>query len=252
MINSSLLILIAGIIFFAAGTGCVILSISNGNRTRKRLLNMTELLIGMIEAGDPNLDGHSLHVHGLTMLLYDYLPLKYSLGIDRESLDYASLLIDIGKLGVSGKIIGKTGKLDNKEWELMRRHPELGANLIKNAGDFEKISTWVLYHHERVDGGGYYKLKKDEIPVPSRMMAIADTFSAITMARSYKPSYTYEDAMAELKLVAGSQLDEELVEIFCKIPVKRVASIMDDVHEKLKKYADYSLQSEAPAAEDVP
>lgn len=238
MINSSLFILIAGFIFFAAGTGGAIWSYINGNRTRARLLNMTELLIGVIEAGDPNLDGHSLHVHGLTMLLYEYLPLKYSLGIDRESLDYASLLIDIGKLAVSGKIVGKTGKLDSNEWELMRRHPELGANLIKNSGDFEKISTWVLYHHERVDGGGYYNLKKDEIPVPSRMMAIADTFSAITMARSYKPSYSYEDAMAELKLVAGSQLDEELVEVFCRIPVRRIASVTDKVQKKMKNYAD--------------
>lgn len=208
------------------------------SKARKRSVEIIEMLIGVIEAGDPNLDGHSLHVHNLTMLLYDYLPFSYRIKVNMADLEYASLLLDIGKLGVSRRILNKSGKLGEDEWALMKRHPEIGVKILGSVEYFDRISDWVLYHHERVDGSGYYKLKGNEIPLASRIMAVADTYSAITMARSYKPSYTYEEAIAELKLVAGTQLDEKLVHIFCSIPMSRIASCMEDVKRRMERFTD--------------
>ncbi|MBQ7583088.1 MAG: HD domain-containing protein [Lachnospiraceae bacterium] len=211
-------------------------------RSRRISIEIIEMLIGVIEAGDSNLDGHSLHVHNLTMLLYDYLPLSYKIRVNAMDLEYASLLLDIGKLGVSRSILNKSGKLKGEEWEAMKRHPEIGVKILASVRYFDKLSDWVMYHHERVDGRGYYRLKGDQIPLASRIMAVADTYSAITMTRSYKPAYTYEDAIAELKLVAGSQLDEKLVRIFCNIPINRIASCMEDVKRRMARYSDESFR----------
>lgn len=199
-------------------------------------IEIIEMLIGVIEAGGDNLDGHSLHVHNLTMLLYDYLPFQYKIKINARDLEYASLLLDIGKLGVSKSILDKSGKLVEEEWSSIKRHPEIAVKIMSSVRYFDRISDWVLYHHERVDGKGYYKLKGDQIPLPSRIIAVADTYSAITMTRSYKPSYTYEDAIAELKLVSGTQLDRDLVQIFCGIPQNRVYSCYKDVQDKMERY----------------
>ena len=82
----------------------------------------------------------------------------------------------------------------------------------------DMILDWILYHHERIDGNGYYKVKEEDIPIPARIIAIADTYSAITMRRSYKQPRTHEDAVKIISEVAGTQLDEDLVTIFLTIP----------------------------------
>ncbi|MCR5775427.1 MAG: HD domain-containing protein [Lachnospiraceae bacterium] len=214
------------------------------SKARKRSVEIIEMLIGVIEAGDSNLDGHSLHVHNLTMLIYDYLPFRYRRKLNPTDLEYASLLLDIGKLGVSRRILNKSGKLVDDEWALMKRHPEIGVKILGSVDYFDRISDWILYHHERVDGSGYYKLKGDQIPLASRVMAVADTYSAITMERSYKPSHSYEEAVSELRLVSGTQLDEELVEIFCNIPINRIASCMEDVKKRMQRFTEERFREE--------
>ena len=199
-------------------------------------MEMLEVLVGVIEAGDENLDGHSLHVQNLTMLMYDYLPTKYRININPLNLQFASLLLDVGKLGVPRSIINKSGKLTPEERSLIQKHPEICVDLFKKLPSFNIITKWIKYHHERVDGEGYYHLKGTEIPLASRILAVADTYSALTMDRSYKASIPYESAISEMRLVAGSQLDAELVAIFCSIPRQKVTSCMDDVHTRMKKY----------------
>lgn len=201
-----------------------------------RTMEILETLVGIIEAGDENLDGHSLHVQNLTMLLYDYLPFFDRQKINPMNLQYASLFLDIGKLGIPRNIIDKKGKLTAKEKELIQRHPEICVELFERLPSFTMVTFWVKYHHERVDGNGYYHLKGEEIPLASRILAIADTYSAITMDRSYRPSLPYENAVAELRLVSGSQLDAKLVELFCSIPRTKVSACMDDVRNRMKKY----------------
>ncbi|MBQ7680060.1 MAG: HD domain-containing protein [Butyrivibrio sp.] len=197
---------------------------------------LLETLICVLEADDPNMDGHSLHVCKLTMLLYEYLPLNQRWGIDPEYLTYASLFLDIGKHGVPGRLLHQGGKLGEEEWKAMKRHPEIAAQILEPIGDFRRCVDWIRYHHERIDGTGYYHLKGDEIPLPARMIAVADTYSSITMERSYKPTMAHEDALSELRHVAGKQLDANLVEVFCGIPEHRILACDAEVREKIERY----------------
>ncbi len=199
-------------------------------------MEILETLVGVIEAGDLNLDGHSLHVQNLTMLIYDYLPLLNRGKIAPSNLQYAAILLDIGKLGIPREIIDKKGKLLPSEKALIQRHPEICVEILSKHKSFWEVATWIKYHHERVDGQGYFHLKGKNIPLASRILAVADTYSAITMNRSYRASLSHESAIEELKLVAGTQLDEELVEIFCKIPKNKILDCMTDVKNRMQKY----------------
>jgi len=205
-------------------------------------LEILKAVVGVIEAGDPNLDGHSLHVQKLTMLMYNYLPWRYRLMINPYNLKYASLLLDVGKLGVPRRIVAKAGKLEREEWEMMRRHPVIGLKILSPVASCAPILLWIKYHHERMDGGGYYHLEGKEIPLASRIIAIADTYSAITMERSYRASFSYEEAISAIKLVAGSQLDPELVKIFCSIPLRKIEACLSEVQKEMARYDEENFR----------
>ena len=143
----------------------------------ERAMSLLEAMVGVIEAGDPNLEGHSIHVRNLTMLLYDSLPLGLRLKINPHNLEMAALLLDVGKLGVPRSIINKAGKLEPEEWDFIRRHPEIAVKILQSIKSFDTISLWIKYHHERVDGSGYYHLRNEQIPLASRLIAVADTYS---------------------------------------------------------------------------
>ena len=138
--------------------------------------------------------------------------------ISEVSLEYAALLHDVGKLGVPESILNKEGKLNEEEWEIIRKHPKTGVDILKPLKSFKYILPWIEYHHERIDGKGYYGLSESEIPFAARIIAVADTYSVITMKRAYKPAKTHEEAIKTIKKVSGTQLDAQLVEIFCNIP----------------------------------
>ena len=185
---------------------------------KERSIDIAEVLVGVIDARDPNLNGHSRHVQEITMLFYRYLPSVFKKDINPVSLEYAALMHDVGKLGVPEAILNKPAKLTEEEWEIMRSHPQVGVKILKPLHTFDKIADWILYHHERMDGKGYYKVSGEDIPLAARIIAIADTYSAITMRRSYKEPRTHEEALQIIEEVAGSQLDRELVDIFLTIP----------------------------------
>lgn len=185
---------------------------------KERSIDIAEVLVGVIDARDPNLNGHSRHVQEITMLFYRYLPNSFKKDINPVSLEYAALMHDVGKLGVPEAILNKPAKLTEEEWEIMRSHPKVGVKILEPLHTFDKISDWILYHHERMDGKGYYHVEGDDIPLAARIIAIADTYSAITMRRSYKEPRTHEDAVKIIEEVAGTQLDRELVDVFLTIP----------------------------------
>ena len=185
-------------------------------------MDLLRTLICALEAGDPNLDGHSLHVHYLVSLLYEYLPPEKQRRLDLSDLRYASLFFDMGKLGIPRKVLARSGKLEPEEMALVQRHPEICVRILGPARPSSQIWDWILYHHERFDGSGYHGLKGEEIPLASRMIAVADTYSALTRDRTYKATMSHEEAIAELRLSAGTQLDGELVACFCEIPLHRV------------------------------
>ena len=152
------------------------------------------------------------------MLFYRYLPRHLRKDLNPVSLEYAALLHDVGKLGVPEAILNKPAKLNPEEWEVVVRHPATGVKILKPLHSFDNITDWILYHHERVDGKGYYHLVGDQIPLPARMIAVTDTYSAITMRRAYHLARTHEEAVAAMKEVSGTQLDSELLDIFLSIP----------------------------------
>ena len=213
-------LLMAGILFFGAVfvSLALVLLYYLVRSLKDRSLEVAETLIGVIEARDPNLNGHSRNVQMLSMCLYRHLPGAMKEGIGPVSFEYAALLHDVGKLGVPESILNKPGKLDTEEWDVMRQHPKIAMDLLKSLPQFDEIKDWILYHHERMDGKGYYGLTGDEIPMAARIIAVCDTYSAITMRRSYKDTRTHEEAEDIIREVMGSQLDPELVSIFLTIP----------------------------------
>ncbi len=142
---------------------------------------------------------------------------------------YASVLHDIGKVGIPDAILNKPGKLDESEWEFMRRHPRIGADVVGRIDGFEEIAAAVLAHHERYDGGGYPSgLKGDEIPIEARIISVVDTYDAMTSDRPYRRALSHDTAIAELSRCAGTQLDTRVVEAFCSIRLRNPKEREDD------------------------
>ena len=222
--------LMAGILFFGAifVTLALTLMYYLVDTLKDRSLEVTETLIGVIEARDSNLDGHSRNVQKLCMCLYKYLPANMKAGISPVNFEYAALLHDVGKLGVPESILNKHGKLDDREWDIMKQHPEIAMDILKALPYFDEIKDWILYHHERVDGKGYYGMRGEEIPLAARLIAVCDTYSAITMRRSYKEKSTHEEAIDIIKGVSGTQLDSDVVNIFITIPKEELEACTPD------------------------
>ena len=224
------LLLTSFILFFGAIFVTVMLIITMRLLTtaKERSVEIAEVLVSIVDGRDPNLNGHSVHVKNLVLLFYKHLPLKYKFNLNQVSLEYAALLHDIGKLGIPESILNKSAKFTPEEKEIMRNHPKLAVKFLKPLHSFDPITDWILYHHERVDGNGYYALKPDLIPIASKIIAVCDTYSAITMRRSYKTPRSYEEAIKIMKDVSGTQLDKELVDIFVSIPKEEVLATIPE------------------------
>ena len=218
-------ILMGGSIFVAIVLTLIFRLIST---VKENALNIAETLISVVDARDPNLRGHSRYVQNVTMAIYDYIPDARKEGINRVSLEFGALMHDVGKLGIPEEILNKPGPLDDNEWVIMRDHPRLSCQILQPLKSLREILPWIEYHHERIDGKGYYGLTNDDIPYPAKLIAVADTYSAITMKRSYKPSRSHEEAVAAMQDAAGTQLDAELVKIFADIPKSRLLSCVPD------------------------
>lgn len=147
-----------------------------------------------------------------------------ALGLSQDEVNkikMAGLLHDIGKIGIDEKILNKTEKLEDNEWLQIKRHSEIGYQLLKSSNEFSYISELVLAHHERWDGKGYPRgLKGDEIPFISRIIAIAGAYDAMTSERKHHSPLTSEAALEELQKNAGTQFDAELVNIFVNKVIK--------------------------------
>ncbi|MCR5698799.1 MAG: HD domain-containing protein [Treponemataceae bacterium] len=190
---------------------------------KENCLDVAEVLISIIENRDPNLNGHSRNVQKITMLFYKYLPNSIQKQINPISLEYAALMHDVGKLGIPEEVLNKPAKLNDEEWAIMKQHPKIGVKFLEPLHNFKDIMPWIEYHHERIDGKGYYSIPEDQIPLAAKIIAIADTYSAITMKRVYKDPKTHETALEIISQVAGTQLDKDLVKIFLTIPQKELA-----------------------------
>src|SRR5437899_4307864 len=124
----------------------------------------------------------------------------------------AGLMHEIGKLGIPQTVLGKHSPLDESEWSLMRTHPEMGLTLLDHAGQSRREVLAVLYHHDRLDGSAYaYGLKAESIPIEARIVAVADTYDALTSDRPYRKACSPAEARRVLVEAPGSRLDAKAV-----------------------------------------
>ncbi len=170
-------------------------------------------LITAIELKDPYARGHSQRV-----MIYSELIAKKIKYPDIETIRMAALLHDIGKIGIPEHILNKPDLLTPEEYDIVKAHPDYGYKILSNIEGFNRIKNIIRFHHERVDGKGYPAGMKDIIiPLESRIIAVADTFDAITSDRAYRKGMTSKEAIAELQRVKGTQLDEKIVDYFISI-----------------------------------
>jgi HD-GYP domain-containing protein (c-di-GMP phosphodiesterase class II) len=173
-------------------------------------------------------------------------------GTELEEIGRGALLHDIGKIGVPDAVLLKPGKLTPDEWVEMRKHPDIGFNMISPIPFLTTPSTIVLSHQERYDGQGYPRnLRREEIHVGARIFAIADTLDAMTSDRPYRKGTTFGNAIAEIGRCAGTQFDPEVVRAFLDIGESGLMRIKEDMNARKKAKAlekAAALRGETPAS----
>ena len=205
--------------------------ISLVNSLRKKTMEVMLAFVNSIETKDAYTQGHSWHVYHLVQLFYKHLPEDMQDAVNEPKLLDAALLHDIGKIGISDEILNQKGKLSDNAWTAIQKHPAIGKKMLENTC-FSEIGDWVCYHHERMDGKGYHRLPGESIPLASRIIAVADAYSAITTNREYRPKRSHETAIAIMREAAGSQFDPELVAHFCTISKRELDALNDLVWQR--------------------
>ena len=179
---------------------------------RSSYLATVRVLGEAIEAKDPFLRGHSEEVSGYVAAVADRLGIE---PLRREQLLFASLLHDVGKIGISERILLKPAGLTPEELDVVKLHPRIGYHIVQQVPALDPMALGILHHHERFDGSGYPAgLRGDEIPLEARIICVADAFSAMTAERPYQKRMSLLEACAELERSAGTQFDPEIVRVF--------------------------------------
>ncbi len=187
-------------------------------RLRAALLRMetahavVAALANAVEAKDPSTEHHCQRLAFLSALLTERIGLDHAAA---ETIAYGALLHDVGKIGIPEAILTKPGPLDDDEWGVMRRHPEIGERICVPLGSGIGCLPIIRHHHERWDGRGYPdRLAGEMIPLGARIVAVADAFDAMTHDRHYRAARTADQALEEIHTGAGSQFDPELARLF--------------------------------------
>jgi len=171
-----------------------------------------ESLADAIEKRDPYTGGHTQRVTLYSQAIAKYLQLK---PLEKKWLKIASVLHDIGKIGIEDDILKKREQLSPEEFNIIKRHSDMGAEILEHVRQLREIVPGVKYHHEQLDGKGYPDgLKGEEIPILAKIVAVADTYDAMTTDRPYRKAMEKEAAIEELKRCSGTQFDKGVVEAF--------------------------------------
>lgn len=182
----------------------------NELKLEESFLGTIKALADAIEAKDYYTGGHSERVAGISA------GIKNELGIPEDEipqLNYAGILHDIGKIGIPESVLCKKGRLTDEEYDIIKKHPEIGEGILKNIKYFGEAREIIRHHHERMDGTGYPdRLKDEEISLGAKIVAVADAFDAMNSDRVYRKKKTLEDIKNELRAECGIKLDTQCVE----------------------------------------
>ncbi len=184
-----------------------------------------ESLSASIDAKDPYTRGHSERVAQLAAAL------AQSHGLDEEHADrirIAGIVHDVGKIGVPEAVLTKTGRLTPDEFAQMKRHPEIGFQILKDIPMMDDVLPGVLHHHERFDGAGYpHGLSGEQIPLVARVLGLADAFDAMSSHRTYRSAMVRARVFQELAENAGKQFDPALVDSFMRVDLARYDELVE-------------------------
>ena len=217
-------------LFNSVANGCAVF-IENGRLFK----DLEELFIGSLKALTNSIDakdqytrGHSERVAFISRWIAEKLSKQEQLEEEQIHKIYlAGLLHDIGKIGVEEGVLRKKGSLTEQELDCMRKHPSIGAGILREIKQMRDIVPGVLYHHERVDGKGYPNgLAGEQIPLTGKIVGLADGFDAMTSKRTYRDARTVEEALAEIEKGLGTQFDEKVGRVFLDSDVYQLWDIM--------------------------
>jgi HD-GYP domain-containing protein (c-di-GMP phosphodiesterase class II) len=194
---------------------------------RTTFMDTSEALAEAIEKRDPYTGGHTRRVLGYCAVIARRLGMKPE---EVETVELAAVLHDVGKIGVSDHILCKNAPLDDEEFQAMKMHPELGADIMEHIAALADIIPGIKSHHERLDGNGYpVGLSGADIPMMARIISVADSFDAMTTSRPYRQGLSTAYALSELRRCSGSQFDPAVVDAF--IQAFEAGEIrLDEVH----------------------
>jgi len=191
------------------------------DKKRRLFINTTLALAATIDAKDHYTSGHTSRVTALSLEIAKRLMHKHNAIVDMkfmENLHIASLLHDIGKIGIAESILNKNGPLDEEEKKIMQSHAVKGANILGKIKELDDAIVGVKYHHEKYDGSGYPEgLKGSEIPMIAAVIAVADAFDAMTTDRPYRKGLSKEEAAKEIETLKGKQFEPQATEALLEL-----------------------------------
>ncbi len=183
-------------------------------------------LLRNLQKHDAGTQSHCVRVSEMALSVAQEMGLDI---LEQAVAMYSGLLHDVGKMKIPTEIINKPGKLTDDEYKIVKRHTEYGVELIGALTVlpfFKRVSDAILYHHERVDGKGYFNLPENEIPLASKIILVVDTVDAMTEDRAYRKGLSLEVACEELIRCSGTQFDPHIVETFLNgLKTKRITGV---------------------------
>lgn len=169
---------------------------------------LVECITAALDARDPYTGNHSERVSDMACMICHFTGLTES---EACEIHIAAHLHDIGKIGIPDRILLKEGKLDDDEWEFMKKHPQIGADIISRSPHFGRIAAMILHHHERWDGKGYpFGAKETEIPLGARIIAVCDSIDAMASKRSYRNALPLSVCRQEIEKNMGIMYDPDI------------------------------------------
>lgn len=175
-------------------------------------------LVSLVDPSETAQSKHSIRVSKYALIGATELSLSEN---DRKTVEYGAILHDIGLLGIPARILKKREPLTQEEWNMIRKHPVIGYNLLRGIPSLNEVSKLVLYHHERYDGKGYpCGLRGETIPMGARLIAIAEAFDSMTMKHAYRDASNEKDSLTELARYAGIQFCPVATKAFCRGLIK--------------------------------